>query len=101
MNRRYLNITDAFIFEDGQVKFSPIFKNFFDTNAELSFDDAYNECYLLSEDVSLQQINSNLLFNEAEVINVFNKNSATNFSAMDQVYGYLESERYKRFKQLI
>ncbi len=101
LNRRYLNITDAFIFEDGQVKFSPIFKNFFDTNAELSFDDAYNECYLLSEDVSLQQINSNLLFNEAEVINVFNKNSATNFSAMDQVYGYLESERYKRFKQLI
>jgi len=101
LNRRYLSITDAFIFKDGQVKFSPIFKNFFDTNAELSFDDAYKDCHLLAKDVSLQQINSNLLFNEAEVINVFNKNSATNFSAIDQVYGYLESERYKRFKQLI
>lgn len=101
LNRRYLNITDAFIFEDGQVKFSPMFENFFETEACLCFDDAYSNCSLLTNDVSMQQINEHLLFDETEVISVFNENSNTDFDSIEQVYGYLESERYQRFRHLI
>lgn len=101
LNRRYLNITDAFIFEDGQVKFTPIFKNFFVTDARSCFDDAYSACLLLPNDVPLQQINKHLLFNQNDLINAFNENSSTDFSSLDEVYDYLETERYKRFRHLI
>ena len=101
LNRRYFGITDAFIFEDGQVRFSPIFENFFKTGANHCFEDAYTDCSLLIRDVALWQINENLVFDEAAIINEFNDNCDTDFTYMDQVYGYLETERYRKFRSLI
>lgn len=101
LNRRYLNITDAFLFEDGRVTFTPMFDNFFATNAEHCFDRAFEYCNLLAQDCDIEQIDECLIFNEEEVINVFNENRDTQFETMEQVYDFIETEQYNRFRNLI
>ena len=101
LNRRYLNITDAFIFDEGKVKFTPMFDNFFSTNAQRCFEHAFEECNLLTQDCDMEQIDANLVFDEEEVINVFNENRDTQFQTMEEVYDYIETEQYNRFRNLI
>lgn len=101
LNRRYLNITDAFIFEEGKVTFTPIFDNFFSTNAKNCFDNAFEHCDLLTEDCTLESIDSRLIFNESEVINVFNKQQNTQLDSIEKIYDFIENEQYDRFRKLI
>lgn len=101
LNRRYLEITDAVIFCDGKVTFTPIFENFFSTSAENVFDDAYKDCKLLMSDCDMQQIHNDLIFKENDLINVFNLKNHTNLNDIREVYEYLENDRYDRFRKMI
>lgn len=101
LNRRYLNITDAFVFDDGQIKFAPIFEYFFETKANLCFEEAFVKSALLTQNVPLEMIHPNLIFDEKQILAVFNDNRDTGFSSVDQMYDYLETERYQRFRTLI
>lgn len=101
LNRRYLNITDTIKFEDGKVCFTPIFHNLFKTGAGKVFEDAYSECKLLQEDCLLTDINPDLVFENNSVVSVFNAENNTDLSDIDELYDYVENDRYKRFRQLI
>lgn len=101
LNRRYLNITDAFIFENGIMKFTPLFENFFKTEANEIFKDAFSSCDLLEKDCDITQIHPSLILDSKKLLKVFNKEQNTNFDSMEQVYDYFETERYNRFRKLI
>lgn len=101
LNRRYLNITDSILFSDGKVCFTPIFQNFFKTEAKAVFDDTYSECALLQRNCALSEINESLVFNNNDVVSVFNKENDVSLSSIDEVYNYVENDRYKRFRELI
>lgn len=101
LNRRYLEITDTVMFHDGKVTFTPIFENFFNTRAGNVFEDAYKNCDLLMTDCDLQQIHADLIFEENAVIKAFNQKNSTSLTDMQEVYVYLENDRYDRFRELI
>lgn len=101
LNRRYLQITDAVLFDDGKVTFTPLFTNFFKTDAGQVFEDAYTDCHLLEEDCELTRINEHLIFIDEEVIEVFNEENGLALESMQGVYDYIENDRYNRFRQLI
>ncbi|MCM1579196.1 MAG: AlwI family type II restriction endonuclease, partial [Ruminococcus sp.] len=101
LNRRYMNITDSILFADGKVCFTPIFQNFFKTDAKAVFDDAYTECDLLQSDCALSDTNSSLVFDNSSIVSTFNKENDVAFGSIDEVYDYVENDRYKRFRELI
>lgn len=101
LNRRYLNITDTILFEDGKVCFTPILNNFFKTQAGKAFEDAYSDCEKLEQDCLLNEINSNLIFIDDSIIGIFNSKNNTDFDNINEVYDFVENDRYKRFRHLI
>lgn len=101
LNRRYMNITDSFIFKDGKVAFTPLFRYFFRTGARAVFDDAYSNCTLLTRDCLITDINHQLVFNEKEIIDVFNKENDKKFKTIQAVYDYLDEDRKRRFRELV
>ncbi|MGN1414349.1 MAG: AlwI family type II restriction endonuclease [Anaerovoracaceae bacterium] len=101
LNRRYLKITDAFLFEDGKVTFTPFFDYFFRTNAGKVFEDTFSDCDLLTEDCDIETINKHLRFHENEVIRIFNAENALSAHSLEEVYDFLENDRYLRFRKLI
>ncbi|MBD5145938.1 MAG: AlwI family type II restriction endonuclease [Ruminococcus sp.] len=101
LNRRYLNITDSILFADGKVCFTPIFQNFFKTGAKSVFYDTYTECALLQRDCALSDINSSLVFDNSSVVSAFNEKNDVALGSIDEVYDYVENDRYKRFRELI
>ena len=101
LNKRYLGLSDAFLFNDETIKFTPIFNAFFNTEASLSLDDAFQNCNKLRDEIPLEKINKNLLINTEAILNTFNHIYAKDFSNLHQVYEDLENERNKRFQILI
>lgn len=101
LNRRYLNITDTLLFADGMVCFTPIFQNFFKTGAKAVFDDIYTACALLQRNCTLSDINSSLIFDNSSIVSAFNEENDVALCSIDEVYDYVENNRYKRFRELI
>ena len=101
LNRRYFNITDTILFADGKVCFTPIFLNFFKTGAKAVFDDTYIECALLQRDCALSDINSSLVFDNNSIVSTFNEENDVALGSIDEVYDYVENDRYKHFRELI
>lgn len=101
LNKRYLSITDAFLFDDGKVTFTPLFDSFFKTDAKKIFKDSFSQCNKLTLNCSMEDINSNLGFNSSQLIDVFNKSTNQSISTLDDMFFYLENNRYQRFKHLI
>jgi hypothetical protein len=101
LNRRYLQITDAVVFDDGKVEFTPLFANFFKTDAGKVFDDAFLGCHLLAEDCEIDRINKYLVFNDKKVVEVFNAENNLSVDSIKGVYDFIENDRYNRFRQLI
>lgn len=101
LNKRYLGLSDIFLFHDETIKFTPIFDAFFNTKASASLDDAFQNCNELRDDIPLEKINKNLFINTDAILNTFNHIYAKDFSSLYQVYEDLENERNKCFQILI
>lgn len=101
LNRRYLSITDSVIFEDSKVKFSPLFEYFFKSCGERAYDGAYENTELLFNVTTLEDINENLVFNNNEILRVFNQENNTTYRDINRVYEHIESDRLNRFRRLV
>lgn len=101
LNRRYLSITDSVIFEDSKVRFTPLFEYFFKSCGERAYDGAYENTNLLFEVTTLEDINDCLVFNNNEILNIFNQENHTAYTNIDNVYDHIESDRLNRFRRLI
>ncbi|MCM1061775.1 MAG: AlwI family type II restriction endonuclease [Eubacterium sp.] len=78
-----------------------MFQNFFKTQAGKVFDDAYSDCDLLQRNCALADINASLVFDNSSVVSVFNEENSITLGSIDEVYDYVENDRYSRFRKLV
>ncbi len=101
LNRRYLGLTNCFIFEDEQVRLDIVPKHFFNTSISELYCLAYEECNLLFENCSFSDICPALTFNEDEIIDGINKELGIHIENIEEAYDEVDKVRYDRFNKLI
>lgn len=101
LNRRYLSITDSVIFENSKVQFTPLFEYFFKSCGERAYEGAYQNTELLFNVTTLEDINESLVFNNDEILRVFNQENNTTYRDINSVYEHIENDRHNRFRRLI
>ena len=101
LNRRYLNLSNCFIFDENQVKFDIVPKQYFRPIAEQLYEHAYEESELLYLNCPLSSINPLLAFNEQNVIAGINTEFGTQISNITEAYDEVERQRYLRFNSML
>lgn len=101
LNRRYLGLTNCFIFEDNQVRLDIVPKQFFGKAIGALYQQAYIKSEQLEECTSLSEICPELVFNESDIIEGINKDFGTHISTIDEAYSEIERIRYQRFDKLV
>lgn len=101
LNRRYLGLTNCFIFDDSQVKLDIVPKQFFKSAICELYKQAYEECDLLFNRCSLEQICPALQFNETKIIAGINEELGTNIDSIEEAYDEVDKVRYDRFNKLV
>ncbi len=101
LNRRYLGLTNCFIFEDEQVRLDIVPKHFFNASISELYRLAYEECNLLFENCSLYDICPALTFNEGDIINGINNELGIHIENIEEAYDEVDKVRYDRFNKLI
>ena len=101
LNRRYLGLTNCFLFEDSEVKLDVVPKQFFKSVIDELYKQAYKECPLLEECCSMSAICPALVFNEQKVIDGLNEELGTSLSTIEDAYDEVDRIRYDRFNKLV
>lgn len=101
LNRRYLGLTNCFLFEDGQVKLDVVPRHFFKSAAEKLYEKAYQKCNLLFYNSTLVSISSALVFNEQRIIEGINQDLKTNVTSIEAAFNEVDRIRYERFNKLV
>ena len=101
LNRRYLNLTNCFIFDENQVKLDIVPKHFFKPIANNLYEHAYEGSGLLYQYCPLYRISPLLAFNENNVISGINSEFGTDITSISEAYSEVERRRYIRFNTMI
>ena len=101
LNRRYLGLTNCFIFGDELVKLDIVPKQFFNTAISELYKQAYEKCHLLFENCNLESICPALTFNQTKIIEGINKELGTSINSIEEAYDEVDKVRYDRFNQLV
>lgn len=101
LNRRYLGLTNCFIFEDDQVRLDIVPKQFFNAAIDELYNQAYEECDLLFADCSIDSICPALAFDEKQIIEGINKELGIHIGSIEEAYDEVEKVRYGRFNKLV
>ena len=101
LNRRYLGLTNCFLFEDSEVKLDVVPKQFFKSVIDELYKQAYKECPLLEECCSMPAICPALVFDEQKVIDGLNEELGTSLSTIEDAYDEVDRIRYDRFNKLV
>ena len=101
LNRRYLGLTNCFIFDDEQVKLDIVPKQFFNAAIGELYQQAYEECDLLFESCTMDSICPALIFNESKIIEGINKELGTHIDSIEDAYDEVDKVRYDRFNKLV
>lgn len=101
LNRRYLNLTNCFIFDENQVKLDIVPKHFFRPIANNLYEHAYEGTGLLHQYCPLYSINPLLAFNENNVISGINSEFGTDITNISDAYCEVERRRYIRFNTML
>lgn len=101
LNRRYLGLTNCFIFDDEQVKLDIVPKQFFKSAIDDLYNQAYEKSELLEKHVTLNEICPSLQFDEKEIIEGINNELGTQVSSMEEAYSEVDRLRYDRFNKLV
>lgn len=101
LNRRYLNLSNCFIFDEGKVKFDIVPRQFFRPIADGLYEHAYEASELLHQYCPLDSINPMLKFNEANVISGINTEFGTDLTDISEAFNEVERQRYDRFNAML
>lgn len=101
LNRRYLGLTNCFLFEDNQVKLDVVPKQFFEIAISELYKQAYQKSPLLFVKSNLEDICPLLHFDEEEVIKRLNIELGTHFKTIEEAYDEVEKLRYERFNRIV
>lgn len=101
LNRRYLNIANVILFEDGQVKLDLVPKQFFASAIDELYQSAYTPSDLLEQDCTMEQICPSLHFNEQQVTESLSNELGIELNSIDEAYAEVDKQRYERFNHLL
>ncbi len=101
LNRRYLGLSNCFIYEDGQMKLDVVPKQFFFPAVPELYGQAYESCGLLEQKTSLEQICPALSFREENIIEGINREYGVEISTIEEAFVEVEKIRYERFGRLV
>ena len=101
LNRRYLGLTNCFLFEDNQIKLDVVPKQFFKTAIDELYKQAYEECDLLETCCSMSDVCPALVFDEHKIIDGLNVELGTSLATIDEAYDEVDRIRYDRFNKLV
>jgi len=101
LNRRYLGLTNCFLFSDGQVKLDIVPKQFFNSVIDELYELAYQRSGDLFRNTSLEEICPALSFNEQVIIDGINNDLNTSITTIDEAFNEVDRIRYERFNALI
>lgn len=101
LNRRYLNITDCFIFQDNKVEYDIIPGCYFKHLSSELYQDMFMSNEKLEIYTCLDELSSYLQISEIKLLEYLNHDYHLELSAIDDVPNYLNQERLKRFDSLI
>lgn len=101
LNRRYLGLTNCFVFADEQVKLDVVPKHFFAKAIDVLYKDAYTPCPRLEENCSLVDICPALVFDKQSIVDGVNKELGTSISTIDEAFDEVDKVRYQRLNKMI
>ena len=101
LNRRYMNTTDAILFEDEKVIMDIIPKYYFEPICDKLLDIAFEPSLYLHQNSSLNEIADFLAVDENSVLCGINKEFSLNLKSVNEANIILEKQRYKRLNHLI
>ncbi len=101
LNRRYLGLTNCFLFEENQIKLDVVPKQFFKNAIDELFKQAYEKCDLLETCCSMSDICPALVFDEHKIIEGLNNELGTSLTTIYEAYNEVDRIRYKRFNKLV
>ena len=101
LNRRYLALTETFIFEDNLIKLDIFPKYYFRETILNLIDEAFIEDKNLKDDIELSQISNSLKVNLNKIYSDLSKDFNIEITNPNEANKYIQDERYKRFNNLI
>ena len=101
LNRRYLGLTNCFIFDEETVKLDIVPKHFFNAAADSLYGQAFTPSTLLEQSCNLSMICPALTFDEQKIISGISRELGTEISTMDEAFSEVEKLRYARFDRMI
>lgn len=101
LNRRYLALTENFIFEDSLIKLDIFPKYYFKECISNLIDEAFIEDKNLKTDIELFEISDSLKVNLNKIYSNLSKDLKIKITNPDEANKYIQDERYKRFNELI
>ena len=101
LNRRYLALTETFIFEDNLIKLDIFPKYYFKECISDLIDEAFIENKNLKDDIELSEISDNLKIVLNKIYSNLSRDLNIEITNPDEANKYIQDERYKRFNLLI
>lgn len=101
LNKRYLGLTNCFIFDDKQVKLDIVPKHLFASSIDELYIQAYRKCHLLERKTSLAEICETLIFNEKDIIDGVSSELGTDIQTIEEAFDEVDKIRYDRFNKMI
>lgn len=101
LNRRYLSLTNCFIFDENQIKLDIVPKQFFNNAINELYKQAYQKSDLLFQNCTIDSICTALKFNEETIIKGINQDLNTHITTIEAAYNEIERIKYTRFNKLI
>jgi len=101
LNRRYLGLTNCFIFEDNLVKLDIVPKQYFETAIDELYKQAYKKCNLLEISCPISDICPALAFDKQKIINGLNEELGIHVETIEDAYSEVDRIRYNRFNRLV
>lgn len=101
LNRRYLGLSNCFIFSDKEVKMEIVPKHFLKNAVMELYKDAYKVSEVLTVITDFPDICPALSYDEETIINGINYELGTNVEDMTQALNEVDRIRYERFNKLI
>lgn len=101
LNRRYLGLSNIFLFENNEVRLDIVPKYFFKNAIQELYAQAFQESILLYKNSSLREICPSLVFDENAIIDGINQQLGTNIATLEEAYQEVDKLKYERFNKLV
>ena len=101
LNKRYLGLTNCFLFEEGKIQLDIVPKLYFKSAIHALYKQAYTSCNLLFVNCPIDNICPELKFNKNSILKGINKELGSELKDIEEAYSEVDKLRYQRFNKII